>query len=159
MTGKIYDRTAFLEAYLASLQSHFPINQHERFLKARFRSLEKAFGVQISQQGMPAHCPPDLFMLFQGAVNAYLALRTNQDDAVDSSLWNIQFKQIGAAPHSTKLLTSTPEEDYDASKQTLFEMIDKTFVMIWGPLERIVRSEDLLRYGFDDSLESEQSDY
>lgn len=159
MRGKIYDRTAFIEAYLASLQSHFPINERERFLKARFRSLEKAFGIQISQQGMPADCPPDLFMLFQGAVDAYLALRTNQHNLVDKSLWNIQFKQIGAPPTSAKLFTSEPAEGYDASKQALFEMIDKTFVMIWGPLEQIVRSEDLLAYGFDDSLEADRSDY
>ncbi len=159
MTGKIYDRTAFIEAYLASLQSHFPINERERFLEARFRSLEKAFGVQISQQGVPAHCFPTLFTLFQGAVKAYLGLPSNQDNVVDNSLWNIQFKQIGAAPQSRKLLTSASAEGYDESKQALFEMIERTFITIWGPLDRIVRSEDLLRYGFDDSLEPEQPDY
>lgn len=159
MRGKIYDRTAFIEAYLASRHHQFPINERGRFLKARLRSLERAFGVHISENGLPPECPKSLYMIFQGAVEAYVALRTDQRDRQDTSVLNVQIKQIGAPPIRSKPLASGLAEHHQASKQTLFEMVDKAFVMIWGPLDEVVRSEDLLRYGFDDSLEPEGSDY
>lgn len=159
MPSKSYDQSAFISAYIESRKEHYLHSDFEEFAKARFQALEQAFGVTISWDKLQPDVPRTLFMLFKMTVDSLLALRVPRSNMLDDSLLNKQLEAMGDRAAKINQLEGLIVGRYYANQKTHRELIDLLFEMLWGKLERVVTSEELLAFGFDDSAEPNISDY
>lgn len=159
MKSRSYDQAALIDAYIEAQKKHFLHSDFEDFAQARLQALEQAFGITFSWDDIQPNVPRSLFVLFKTTVDSLLALRVPRSNMLDDSLLNKQLEAMGDRASKINQLEGLIVERYYANLETHRELINELFEMLWGKRERVVTSEELLAFGFDENAEPNIGDY
>ena len=158
--SKRYEQKDLLDVYVKAQSRNHMHEDFSKYYKRHLAALEKAFGISISLAGVRNPGVKGLWFLFQGVLGSYLSIQTPWDNVLEDSLTNrIIDERLGEQGKRIRRLEADVGQAIQLSKAVHLELLGELFKVMWGPITRVVTSEELLQRGFDDSKEPQFKDY
>lgn len=159
---KTYTYESLIHTYIETQRDQIH-SDLSTYYAALLTALEDAFEIALSEKRIyqpetPAQAQA-LWLMFADAVGSYLAIRTPWETFLESGAL------LHRLPHWGKDGQKMFEYAYRISgiakenQAVHLEMIYHLFAMMYGEVDTVVTSADLLAYGFDDSVEPKLEDY
>jgi hypothetical protein len=159
MSGKTYDQAALIEAYIAANRTDYLHEDFTTYYKALLATLEQAFGLLVSSQGIRRAEVRPLWLLFQSTMRSYLAIKTTRSGFLEAGLLEKRLDELGDEALPIRQAEQTISRLAEESRAAHLQLLADLFTVLFGPLEKVVTSADLQALGFDDSKEPSISDY
>jgi hypothetical protein len=119
------------------------------YYRRRNEALQAAFGIHFTHEELPSTAPRALPMLFTSTIDSYLALRTPFSGYLEAGLGVAEMAEEFGQPFQML---------YEQGIAEHWKLLNTLFERWYGTVTKTVTSEDLLRYGFDDSQPVPQED-
>lgn len=155
-----YDYRALIEVYIQTQRKHIHPD-FDRYYTTLLSKLEDAFGIPMSEKRIYKPDAPrqaqSLWQMFASAVGSYVSIRTPWDTFLESGA--LLHRLDSAERHKMFGFAYKISELAKESQSVHMELIYTLFEMMYGHVDTIVTSEDLLAQGFDDTTEPQLEDY
>ena len=159
MCTKQYDRTAFIRAYIDASQLDYLHEDFRTYYKGLLDALQRAFDITFSLNGVRNREAAALWVLFHATVRSYQNIQTPRSGFIEDTLLNSTLDRLGERGEPIVALEETIRTTATSNKETHWRLLDELFLLLWGPVDTVVTSKDLLEIGFDDTKEPKKSDY
>lgn len=159
MSTKQYDRAAFIRAYIDANQLDYLHEDFKTYYTGLLDALQQAFDITFSLQDVRNREFAALWVLFHATVRSYQNIRTPRSGFTDDTLLNVKLEQLGERGEAIISLEETIRETAASNKETHLKLLDELFLLLWGPVNTVVTSDELLEIGFDDAKKPEESDH
>jgi hypothetical protein len=159
MSDKTYDQASLIEAYIAAQRTDYLHEDFTTYYKALLDALEQAFGMLVSSQAIRRAEVRPLWLLFQSTTHSYLSIKTTRSGFLEAGLIDKRFDELGDEALPIRQAEQTIMRLAEENRATHLQLLADLFTILFGPLEKVVTSAELLALGFDDSKEPSLSDY
>lgn len=153
-----YDYRAFIDAYVYSQRRDYVHPDFGKYYTSLLHALEKQFGIRLAHDPLSGR-KLALWSLFHNTVSSLLQIRTPWSDYLEAGLIVSTLESSGEAGRTVMEQSARIDQSVAQSESAHRGMLHALFVAIFGPVDRVVTSEDLRRDGFDDSKEPDLADY
>jgi len=153
-----YDCRALVEVYVRTQRRTYAHEDFPNYYRGLLTALEKEFGLQMSDAGLD-FSQRVLWMLFQSTTGSLLQIGTPWDRYLEASLLHKKLEESGEPGRKVMAATDRIFAASSASKSAHYDMLHALFHAIFGVVDRVVTSEQLVEAGFDDSKEPDFSNY
>jgi hypothetical protein len=144
---QVFDKSDLIKAYIEATRDDWHpdfTNYHQK----RFVALQKAFAIEMTNQGVLTFDETIYLLLFRNTINSYIRLSTG-DGVLEGGLLEVKLMALQARGES---INQKREQLWQLQKQSLqvhFDLLLELFPLIWGELETSVTLDDLRALGFD----------
>jgi hypothetical protein len=159
---RTYTYHDLIDAYIRTQQDaiHHDFTDYYGTLLA---TLERGFGLILSEPRIwSEEAEPNaqaLWMVFASAVSSYNHLRTPWETILEHGAMLHRIRQWGdrgdVVFREVSEIAGLVRQNQHAHRR----LIEQLFLMMYGPIDQVLTSADLLKQGFDDSLEPQLQDY
>jgi hypothetical protein len=156
--GRPYNFKILIEAYVYTRRESFIHDDFKIYYSALLAKLEELFGIQISFEKLSPEKKP-LWMLFQSTIYSLLSIRTPWSGFLDETLVVSRLKECGEYEESIYQFSKLIMQAAHTSEEAHHQMLYALFKCIFGDVNTVITSEQLLIAGFDDSKEPDIADY
>lgn len=159
MENKRYTYKEFIQAYIAGERNSYVHEDFKNYYVGLFNALKNLFGIHFTRDDLPQFPENNDLLpnthrshalhLFHPTIRSYLAIWTPFSGFLEAGGLLEVFQVYGLR------INQIAEENRKAH----LEMLDGLFRKIYGEVDKVFTSEDLMNMGFDDSKEPKIEDY
>ena len=155
-----YDYKKLLDIYIKA-QQPYPHEDFSKFYTGLLETLESLFEIKLPRKGGSLLEVPNrvLGMHFNAVVNSYLAITHPRNGYAEDSLVNKRIDELGRRGKRILDLERQITKLNDQSENLHLQLLYELFIGIYGEINKVVTSGQVLAAGFDDSKEPKFSDY
>jgi predicted acetyltransferase len=180
--NKHYDYKALLQVFINAQKQNWVHEDFEKYHTTMLAKLEEAFGIELSKEGLASYVETYggcwmYWGLIKSTVDNYMRGGVPGYGFIEGGpLAGLEF--LGEGRPRSRMYQLKGDDELNAKqaqivrqahrkvedlhnqyKKALLELLYSHFELLYGKVETIVTSEDLLALGFDDSKEPQIKDY
>lgn len=155
-----YDYKKLIDVYIKA-QQPYPHEDFSKFYSGLLEKLESLFGIKILREGVSLlEIPnPALGMHFNAVVTSYLSITHPRSGYAEDTLVNKRLDELGRRGKKIFDLERQIMKLNDQSEALHLQLLYELFLGIYGEMNKVVTSEQVLAAGFDDAKEPKFTDY